>query len=346
MSLVEVWFVGIECRIRQESEDEVFGTVKVVAGDGTPTNAVPFPESGYWRLGKAGQRIATAQIPLYRGPVTELAIAGTLVEHDSGDVEAEKRIISTAVSTAATTALAAYTAGLGAAAQPLIDLLARGLVGLAAGALGIADDVYNPGAVALRAAELPNANARRRTLRRNDDPRAIDWTDVLVLEGRDDGGDRGVYALYFDVRPIAGSTTAPSTPSTSTAPSPSTGTPAPSGAKPAAPTTLGPVLWSGADWAWAEPKGALAERVQRALKARGRYTGVVDGDFGTLTRKGVQETLKVSGVFVGTIDGQPGRGAAYGVQDYAKRFGDYTGPRDGKPGLKTWEGFALGLERP
>ena len=45
-------------------------------------------------------------------------------------------------------------------------------------------------------------------------------------------------------------------------------------------------------------------------------------------------------------DGQPGRGAAYGVQDYAKRFGDYTGPRDGKPGLKTWEGFALGLERP
>lgn len=114
--------------------------------------------------------------------------------------------------------------------------------------------------------------------------------------------------------------------------------PAPS--KPSAPST------SGRDWSYWEPTGALAKRVQRALKARGRYSGPVDGVFGPNTRKGVQETLRHSGEFVGTIDGVIGRGGSYGIQTYARRFGDYAGPIDGAPRTASWTGFALGLERP
>ncbi len=138
--------------------------------------------------------------------MAELAVTATVVEHDSGDIEAEKALISEALSDAATSAAAAYTGGAGALAKPLIDWVAAELVGIGARLLGVADDVFTPGAVPLRSDWLAAADTRRRTLRRKDDARTIDWTDVMVVIGRDDGGDVGEYALYFDVRPRQGVT--------------------------------------------------------------------------------------------------------------------------------------------
>lgn len=104
------------------------------------------------------------------------------------------------------------------------------------------------------------------------------------------------------------------------------------------------------------PVGPLMVRVQKALAARGRYDGRIDGEGGEKTAKGIQITLNYSGrnggVLVpnGTkrspVDGLLGRNNAYGVQEYARDFGDYRGAQDGDPRELSWTGFALGLERP
>ena len=86
-------------------------------------------------------------------------------------------------------------------------------------------------------------------------------------------------------------------------------------------------------------------RIQAALKARGRYSGPVDGIPGVNTHKGVQLTCKNVG-YTGPIDGIPGPNTCHYVQVYAARFGDYTGPIDSVLGPNSWAGFALGLERP
>lgn len=107
-----------------------------------------------------------------------------------------------------------------------------------------------------------------------------------------------------------------------------------------------PVVKEGRDWTWWEPTGDLAKRVQRALKARGRYAGPIDGVFGVNTRKGIQISLAQSGLHAGDRDGTMERDEAYGIQTYARKFGSYTGPLDGHPREMSWKGFALGLERP
>lgn len=116
----------------------------------------------------------------------------------------------------------------------------------------------------------------------------------------------------------------------------------------AAATSPAPVAASGGkEWTYWEPNGTgVAARVQAALKARGRYNGDVDDQFGDLTRKGVQETLNTSKRFIGPVDGVIEGGGCLGIQQYARDFGDYTGGCDAKLGINSWIGFALGLERP
>lgn len=104
------------------------------------------------------------------------------------------------------------------------------------------------------------------------------------------------------------------------------------------------------------PVGPLMVRIQRALKARGRYAGPDDGEGAENTAKGIQITLNRSGRNGGVlvpngslptaVDGLLGRFNAYGIQEYARDFGDYDGPQDGDPRERSWAAFALGLERP
>ena len=86
-------------------------------------------------------------------------------------------------------------------------------------------------------------------------------------------------------------------------------------------------------------------RIQAALKAKGRYSGPVDGIPGTNTHKGVQLTVRNAG-YTGPIDGVPGRNTCIGVQNYGKRFGGYAGPVDGILGPNSWSAFTRGLEAP
>ena len=139
------------------------------------------------------------------------------------------------------------------------------------------------------------------------------------------------------------------------------------GAVPSQPPAPAPARPSPAANAWVKsntvergapywPVGPLMVRIQRALKARGRYSGPTDGEGGENTAKGIQLTLNISGRNGGArvrngsrrtpVDGLLGLNNALGIQEYARDFGDYTGPQDGDPREASWTGFALGLERP
>jgi hypothetical protein len=120
---------------------------------------------------------------------------------------------------------------------------------------------------------------------------------------------------------------------------------------PSASPSVGPILRSGADWAYRRPAGDLAKRVAQALVNRQRLPRDYpnDGNPGIAFDRAVQKTLNVSSIFRGLEDGRIERGGSYGIQDYATAFGDYKsrgGQRDGRPEGLSWSCFALGLERP
>lgn len=97
--------------------------------------------------------------------------------------------------------------------------------------------------------------------------------------------------------------------------------------------------------AFVRPTRAVQKSIQRELKQRNRYPGLVDGKWGRLSVKGVQRTIQGVG-YPGLVDGLGGTLTSHYVQVYAKRFGDYTGPVDNDLGPNSWAGFLLGLERP
>lgn len=120
-------------------------------------------------------------------------------------------------------------------------------------------------------------------------------------------------------------------------------TPPPAPAAPAAPAAA--PAGGGASWAFNQPDTGTQARIQRALTARGRYSGPADGVWGPNTIKGIQTTIRNVG-YDGPVDGIPGPETCRLVQVYAQRFGSYTGPIDRVLGPNGWAGFALGLERP
>ncbi|WP_405861114.1 peptidoglycan-binding protein [Streptomyces sp. NBC_00090] len=198
---VKVVWTGMECNVRQEAEDEIFGTVQLIAGM-TPQAPVTFPDSGTLLFGPPGQRIFNAQRLLYSGPAQDISVSAALVEQDSGDAEQGKAAVAQAVSAAASAAIASFTGGVGGAAKPLVDLLAGALVEFVADdVLGIGDDVYNPSAAFIPKERLLDANSRRQTRQRPDDPRTLQFTDKVEVRGVDFAGDLGVYTLYLDVQP-------------------------------------------------------------------------------------------------------------------------------------------------
>jgi hypothetical protein len=49
---IQVWWVGIECRQKQETVDEIFGTIDLVSLDGQQRESHRFPvRPDYWTLG-------------------------------------------------------------------------------------------------------------------------------------------------------------------------------------------------------------------------------------------------------------------------------------------------------
>jgi hypothetical protein len=207
----DIWFAGIECRIRQESVDEIQGAVGVVVPASHTGQSFAFPESGDpFELGPDGNRIVSIEQRVYQGPPDNVRLHCVLVEHDSGNLDDIRKAVQEAVTEAAKVAGAV----LGIPSEALdsdhgfLNTVTVTLTDRIAGALGAGDDLYTPQALLIRADEmLGTPTFTQHTLTRSDDPRALEYTHLQVVTGIDDGGDRGDYAFYFrvalyDIEPI------------------------------------------------------------------------------------------------------------------------------------------------
>ncbi len=196
-----VW-VGIECSVRQESEDEVFGTVWLMAQDRNPGAAivVKFPDTDVYVMGAPGTRLIPQYVPMYEGPLVNLNVGATLIEHDSGDIGHVKQALAQAIQQGAT---AAGTAATGAPVgvvtdQPWFrDLIDAAIGGIASEIFGTGDDPYNPGSFTIEWNTMKDSFQSPQSYSRNDGPQSIpNYTHRFTLTGSD-GSDTGQYTFYF-----------------------------------------------------------------------------------------------------------------------------------------------------
>jgi len=210
MSHVDVTWVGLECRQRQESpSDQVMGHVIMINRATGESVTHKFPgDRETWNMGRPDERIVNVQVPLYSGPPVPLVVETHLVEHDStaSDIELYKRRTREAVADIANAAIASGTGIALPALNEIVKDLSRALVNAVTDLIGASDDPYNPSGVALDTNILSNPNRPHLTAERGDDPKRINYTpltretEFITVTGRDDGGDVGEYRFYFDVR--------------------------------------------------------------------------------------------------------------------------------------------------
>jgi len=214
---VHLWLVGIECGIRQESGDEIYGSVGLIVPSTRTSSTVHFPDGAeYLPMGADGARIVSLQMHLYEGPPADIVLSSVLIEHDSGDMGEYKRRIAEAINQAAQAGAAALgvPAEATAANQGWLNDLSLGLANLLLGWVGADDDAYTPQATRVAAKDiltaygihkgkLPNAVQpfEERVLVRDDTPdvRLAYNIGPVRVSGEDQGGDRGSYAFYYRV---------------------------------------------------------------------------------------------------------------------------------------------------
>lgn len=214
---VQLWLVGIECGIRQESEDEVYGSVGLIVPSTATSAVVHFPDGAeYLTMGEDGSRIVSLQKHLYAGPPADIVLSSVLIEHDSGDMDEYRRRIADAISTAARAGAASLgvPAEAVAADQGWINDLSLGLADLLLGWVGADDDDYTPQATRISARDvltaygihdgsLPDAVQPfpEKVLVRGDTPDVELRYNIgpVRVSGEDQGGDRGSYAFYYRI---------------------------------------------------------------------------------------------------------------------------------------------------
>ncbi|MFO1089621.1 MAG: hypothetical protein U1E46_08575 [Hyphomicrobiales bacterium] len=203
--VVNIRLCGIECQIRQEGTDEVYGVISVVGPSGSTIVTKRFPASEVIKLGPERMRISNLNLPLVeRGVMQNYVITAALVENDSGDVEVIANKIADKFTSAAASALGA---AVGAPAEAVAESesfkedIATGLAWVFGSVLGMGDDPYNAESVYIRWDDIKEHRFPvQPAVVRNDDPRTIkDWTHRLTLTGVDDGGDIGQYAVFLQV---------------------------------------------------------------------------------------------------------------------------------------------------
>ncbi|MFF0284082.1 hypothetical protein ACFYSW_27620, partial [Rhodococcus aetherivorans] len=199
---VRVWWVGLECVIRQESEDEVYGTVFCHApGRTTQVKVSTFPGgNNTLNMGEPGARVVQTSELLYEGPLVNLTLGAVLIENDSGDVEEISKEVADKISEAGAALLGGltgvpadavtdqtwYKSGIATAAKLVLDNV-----------FGIGDDPYLPVSKFVPWQTLAEFKPPR-SYQRPGEPQIISaFSDFLDASGVDDGGDRGQYRFYF-----------------------------------------------------------------------------------------------------------------------------------------------------
>lgn len=204
--MLHVSFVGLECNVRQEKADELYGVVGVIGPANRQIMSYSFPGGdGTITMGPDGQRFWNAYQELYSGPVEDVVLVAALVEHDDfADVDAAARQIADKIAEAGGQLLGALTGVPAEAAADntwFKDGLGEVLGVVMGGIFGMGDDPYPGQSLRVPWEEIGQWGPPRQMPRtRGDDPKTIkDWTHRVKVTGRDDGGDLGDYDFYFDM---------------------------------------------------------------------------------------------------------------------------------------------------
>ena len=201
-----VQFVGLECNVRQEGVDELYGVVAVIGPANKQIATFAFPGGdGTIEMGPDGQRIWTTNHDLYRGPIEDVVLVATLVEHDDfTDVDAAARRIADKIAEVGGQAVGALT---GVPAEQVTsetwfrDGLAEAVGFVLDDIFGAGDDPYPGQSLRVPWDEIGEWGPPRQPPRtRSDDPKQIPrWTQRIKVTGRDDAGDTGDYDFYVDM---------------------------------------------------------------------------------------------------------------------------------------------------
>lgn len=204
--VMKVNFVGLECVSRQEGEDEVYGVVGLIGPSNSALKTHSFPGGdGTLSMGERGSRIWTTDQLLYEGPIQDVVVVGTLIEHDDfADVDGVARNLADQIAQKGGQLLGALT---GLPAESVTeetwfrDTLAFAFGFVMGDVFGMGDDPYPGQSLRIPWDQVGDFGPPRQPARtRPDDPKQIPrWTHRLTLSARDDAGDFGHYDLFFDV---------------------------------------------------------------------------------------------------------------------------------------------------
>jgi hypothetical protein len=215
---VKIFFVGLECRIRQEKSDEILGTVGVIIPSTKSSTPHHFPEGKeFFDMGEDGSRIVKLEQLIYEGVPADIILNCILVEHDSGDIEKYKQKAAEALEKGikAGITLIGVPAEATAADQGFIGDISVGIVNALSSVLGADDDLFTPQALRIPAKDIlvgfgvksgeikgiPFPFPDRPPLERSDTPgiKLEHNLDPVTVSGVDQGGDVGNYGFYFKI---------------------------------------------------------------------------------------------------------------------------------------------------
>ncbi|KAK5100669.1 hypothetical protein LTR70_001431 [Exophiala xenobiotica] len=210
-------WTGLECQVRQEGEDELAGAVSALAPSTKWNNTKKFPDGNEpWKLGHEGARIMYTNFPIYEGPPANVVLTTALVELDT-NAGNPSRVADQIVSflgnasglldrvgaLSGNDVLSGYGRELGDIVNSFKELEKSNIWRFLVNLFDSPDDPYPAGVLELKWDDMQRNASNKKVLRRSDDGHTITWTDSITVIGRDNGGDVGVYAFYFDVNIIA-----------------------------------------------------------------------------------------------------------------------------------------------
>lgn len=203
-SKVTVRLVAIECQVRQESSDEVYGVVSVHGPANRLIQTVRVPASETMDMGEEGARLTFPNVPLVTdNPVEDLYLRVAWIENDSGNEEDIARKVADKLREAASAAAGALVgAGAESVTASQDETFYEASLWVVGEVLGMGDDAYPVEGKFVSAGEQMSGFGppMQPTYLRGDDPRPVDrWTHDIIVQGVDDGGDLGRYRFFFEV---------------------------------------------------------------------------------------------------------------------------------------------------
>lgn len=205
---VEITWNAIECHQKQEKFDDIIGSIGVIAPASAKGESYGFPQDREEYTMGPGLRIIETNVPIYNGPIGDIYIMVSLMEHDSGNIDEYKKKIAGLITKAATS----YLDGDGGLSESnasdmgLIGDLSLGVVNIVADFLGAGDDPFNPGTAIIDKDDIlnkfktePGKPDQFPLFQLDREGKKFKYTHPITVEGIDGGGDLGQYTLYFTV---------------------------------------------------------------------------------------------------------------------------------------------------